>query len=86
MSTAFARRRPGCRKAVKLLTEYERLCGTMGMKIPRGKLRLLDEKREAAEITSHDLPGALQREFPGQFASLTLKEIRTACSEGRQQT
>jgi hypothetical protein len=63
-------------KATKLLTQYDRLVQKSGGKISAKKLAQLDAKRAAGTITSRDLPGSLQAEFPGELAGKTLDEIK----------
>lgn len=63
-------------KADKLLTQYARLVQQQGKRIPDTRLAALNEKRDARTITSRDLPGSLQSEFPSELADLTLQQIR----------
>jgi len=70
-----------CSKAVKLLTQYKRLYQKINRRpMPKKLQEELDKKREAGTITSDDLPGGLQREFPGELKGLSLDEIRQRCS------
>ena len=68
-----------CQKAIKLLEQYERLAQKYGSNLTPKRIDELNRKRDAGTITSNDLPGAMQREFPGEFAGMTLNEIREAC-------
>ena len=72
--------RSACRPAVKLLEQYERLAAKYGVRLPPNRLADLDRKRDAGTITSNDLPASLRAEFPGQFAGMTLDDIRMACA------
>jgi len=68
-----------CNKAIKLLEQYERLMNKYQKELsPKTleKLRALGEN-----LTSADLPGTLQAEFPGEFRGQTLKEIRELCGK-----
>lgn len=71
--------RAECRTAIKILTQYERLCQQYGCDISEERLQELNRKRDEGTITINDLPGTLHREWPGIFDSLTLEEIRKIC-------
>ena len=71
--------RAKCHKAIKLLQEYERLMRKHGQRLPPDRLKKLNDLRDAGKITSNDLPAKLRSEFPGEFAGLTLDEIRKRC-------
>jgi hypothetical protein len=76
--------RAACSKAIKLLTDYARLYEKVNRRpMPRKLREELDSKRAAGTITSNDLPGSLQREFPGELKGLRLDEIRQRCSARR---
>ena len=82
---AFATRAPThaeCQSTIKLLTQYERLVEKFGVRLSPGRVQELDRLRDSGEIRKSDLPGTLQREFPGIFDNMTLLEIRQACSGG----
>ncbi len=68
-----------CRKAIKILTQYERLARDLGRSLPPNRLAELNRLRDAGEITINHLPGSLRREFPGQFVDMTLSAIRVLC-------
>ena len=70
-----------CNKAIKLLMQYERLAKKYGLKLSAKQLQRLDAKRDAGTITSSDLAGKLQSEFPNEFAGMTLDEIREVCNK-----
>jgi RHS repeat-associated protein len=72
-----------CQKAQKLLKEYERLAQKQGSKIAPDRLKKLNAKRDDGTITSDDLPGSLQREFPGIFKGKTLRDIEGICKNVR---
>lgn len=76
--------REACRKALKTLKEYTRLYEQPGRLMPAGLKAVLDNKRDNGDITSHDLPGSLRRDFPGELASLSLREIQDLCSGKRK--
>ena len=76
--------RAACSKAIKLLTDYARLYEKVNRRpMPRKLREELDRKRAAGTISSNDLPGSLQREFPGELKGLRLDEIRERCSARR---
>lgn len=65
---------------MKLLSEYERLYEKLTRRpLPRKLREQLDRKRRDGTITSRDLPGTLQRVFPGELAGYTLAQIRALC-------
>jgi hypothetical protein len=68
-----------CRKAIKLLQEYERLMRKYGKPLPPKHLKELNALRDAEKITSNHLPAKLRSEFPGEFAGMTLRDIRKKC-------
>lgn len=76
--------RAACSKAIKLLTDYARVYEKVNQRpMPRKLREGLDRKRAAGTISSNDLPGSLQREFPGELKGLRLDEIRQRCSAKR---
>jgi len=68
-----------CRTAIKILTQYERLASERGIHLPPNRLAELNRLRDAGKIKIGDLPATLQREFPNEFAGMTLEEIRKLC-------
>lgn len=70
-----------CRKAIKLLTQYERLAESQHVKLSPSRIAELNRLREEGKIKSSDLPGSLQSEFPGQFAGMALEKIRKICGK-----
>ena len=70
-----------CRKAIKILEQFERLAQNMGIRMSPVRRARLRRLRDAGEIKSTDLPGLLRRNFPGEFAGMTLSAIRRACGE-----
>lgn len=68
-----------CNKAIKLLEQYERLMNKYRKEISPKTLEKLQTLGE--NITSTDLPGTLQAEFPGEFRGQPLKEIRKICGK-----
>jgi hypothetical protein len=69
-----------CNQAIKLLTQYERLAQKLGVNLTPKRIQELNQKRDAGTIKSSDLPGTIQRQFPGIFAGKTLSEIRQICN------
>ena len=63
------------------LEQFERLANKFGLKIPQKRLDRLRQLRDSGRIQSKDLPAKLIREFPGEFARLTLSAIRRACEK-----
>lgn len=72
-----------CNKTIKLLTDYKRLYEKAGGRPTRQQIERWNALREAETITSNDLPGSIQREFPGSLRGLTLREIRELCGKQR---
>ncbi|HEY9610694.1 hypothetical protein [Allocoleopsis sp.] len=69
-----------CRKAKKILEQYQRLAEKHGVRLSPRRLEELNELREAKTITINALPSTLRREFPlGTFNSMTLAEIEELC-------
>jgi hypothetical protein len=68
-----------CSRAIKILTEFERLAGKYGIKLGKNRLKQLNEKRDNGTITIYDLPSGLRGEFPGRFVGKTLAEIIKEC-------
>jgi len=68
-----------CNTAIKLLTQYRRLMDKKTT--PNAEaMEQLDALRDSGEITSYNLPGGIQKKFPGSLKGKTLKEIRKLCS------
>jgi hypothetical protein len=73
---------PGrCKKALKILEQFERLARKLGRTIPPKRLARLKALRDAGTIRASDLPAILAREFPGEFAEMTLDAIRDTCAK-----
>jgi len=70
-----------CKKAIKLLEQFERLAKKLGGKLTPKRLQELKDLRDAGKIKSSDLPAKLRAVFPGEFAGLTLKSIRARCGK-----
>ncbi|NJK80909.1 MAG: hypothetical protein HC914_13840 [Chloroflexaceae bacterium] len=70
-----------CNTAIKLLTQYERLLNKQNRNLTQPELARLNSLRDTGQITMHELPGRLHREFPGEFIGLTLQQIRTLCGQ-----
>ncbi len=70
-----------CKKALKILEQFDRLAQKLGIRIPARRLRKLNRLRDCETIKSTDLPAGLAREFPGDFAGISLAEIRRRCGK-----
>lgn len=71
---------PGrCSRAIKILEQFERLSRKLGIRLTAARLQDLRGRRDAGTIKSTDVPAKLQREFPGEFAGMTLDAIRARC-------
>ncbi|MGI2907148.1 hypothetical protein [Tolypothrix sp. VBCCA 56010] len=69
-----------CNKAVKILTQYERLAKKFGVNLGDRRLAELNRLRDAGQITINQIPGTLRGEFPtGNFGEMTLQQIRDLC-------
>jgi hypothetical protein len=64
-----------CSKAIKSLSQVDRLAQKFGKKIPQKRLDEWRRKIADGTITSLDLPATLQGEFPASLAGLALNEI-----------
>ncbi|WP_328514335.1 RHS repeat-associated core domain-containing protein, partial [Ralstonia solanacearum] len=72
-----------CSKATKLLEQVERLAQKLGKKLPPKRLEELRRKINDGTITSNDLPGDIQQEFPPSLRGKSLDEIRRICGKSR---
>jgi hypothetical protein len=72
----MSRLKKDCQKAIKLLTQYERLANKLNSSLSPSKIQELNRIRDDGTITVNHLPSALQREFPSQFSGMSLTEIR----------
>ncbi len=68
-----------CKKAVKLLEQYQRLARKYGLAMPAIRIQDLNDRRSEGTIKSTDLPAKLRAEFPGEFAGMSLVEIKNIC-------
>ncbi len=68
-----------CNKAKKLLKNVIRLSEKKGRKIPENRKNSLKDKINNKSITSSDLPGSIQSEFPASLRGKTLAEIEAIC-------
>ena len=70
-----------CKRAIKLLEQFERLARKYGVKLSDKRLKQLKDLRDGEKIKSGDLPAKLRALFPGEFVGLTLKTIREKCGK-----
>jgi hypothetical protein len=71
---------PGsCKKAIKILEQFERLAQKLGIKL--SPKRIQDLKNLGDAIKSTDLPAKLRANFPGEFSGMSLKSIRQHCGK-----
>jgi hypothetical protein len=70
-----------CKKAIKILEQFQRLAHKLGIKISPERLKRLQALRDSGKIKSADLPAKLRLAFPGEFAGMTLETIRTRCGK-----
>jgi hypothetical protein len=63
-------------RAIKILTQYERLAEKLGIRLSPARIAELNRLRDAGRISTSDLPAGLLREFPGNLAGLALDDIR----------
>ena len=68
-----------CKRAIKILEQYERLANKFGITIPPARLNDLNHLRDNGTIKSTDLPAKLRHEFPGEFVGMPLDAIREQC-------
>ena len=68
-----------CSKAKKLLKNVIRLAEKNGRKLPENRKNELRNKINSKTITSNDLPGSIQAEFPASLRGKTLAEIEALC-------
>ncbi len=72
-----------CNKAIKLLEQPIRLAEKLGKKLPDARKNALRAKIAAGTITSGDLPGSIQNEFPPKLKGKTLNEVRQICGKSK---
>ncbi|WP_013207813.1 hypothetical protein [Ralstonia solanacearum] len=65
------------------MEQVERLAQKLGKKLPPKRLDDLRRKINDGTITSDDLPGDIQQEFPPEFRGKSLNEIRRMCGKSR---
>ncbi|MFB2882126.1 hypothetical protein [Floridanema aerugineum] len=68
---------PQQKKAIKILTQYERLANKFELRLSSQKIAELNLLRDSGLIKITNLPARLHEEFPGEFRELTLDEIRS---------
>lgn len=72
-----------CTKAIKLLKQVLRLSQKLGKKLTPERVQDLRRKISDGTITSNDLPGDIQQEFPPSLRGKTLNEIIELCKNAR---
>jgi len=72
-----------CNKAIKLLEQPIRLAEKLGKKLPDARKAALRAKIANGTITSNDLPGSIQNEFPPRFKGKTLNQVREECGKSK---
>ncbi|TAE61548.1 MAG: hypothetical protein EAZ87_01750 [Nostocales cyanobacterium] len=65
------------KKAIKILTQYERLANKYGLRLSDEKIQELNSLRDNGLIKISNLPAKLGKEFPGEFRDMNLNEIKT---------
>jgi hypothetical protein len=70
-----------CKKAIKILEQFDRLARKLKARLSAKRLAHLKDLRDAGTIQVGDLPARLARAFPDEFAGLTLAEIRQKCEK-----
>jgi predicted DsbA family dithiol-disulfide isomerase len=63
-------------KAIKILTQYERLANKYGLRLSDDKIQELNTLRDHGLIKVSNLPAKLRNEFPEEFSDMNLNEIR----------
>lgn len=63
-------------KAIKILTQYQRLAKKYDINLSEKKIEFLNKLRSQGIIKITNLPAKLRTEFPGEFSNMTLNEIR----------
>jgi hypothetical protein len=71
--------RARCRKAIKILEQFERLAKKFAVRLSANRLDHLTTLREAGTIKVGDLPATLRVNFPSELTDMTLEEIRRHC-------
>jgi hypothetical protein len=64
-------------KAIKILTQYERLANKYNLNLSAEKIQALNRLRDNGLIKFSDLPAKLRSEFPREFDDMTLNEIKS---------
>lgn len=72
-----------CNKAIKLLEQPIRLAEKLGKLLPEKRKQALRNKINSGTITSNDLPGAIQNEFPPKLKGKTLNQVREICGKSK---
>jgi hypothetical protein len=73
-----------CKKAIKILEQFDRLARKFKAKLSPGRMAKLKALRDAGTIQAGDLPARLTRDFPEEFAGMTLAEIRARCGKKQE--
>ena len=70
-----------CKRAIKILEQFDRLARKLKAQLSAGRQAKLKALRDAGTIKADDLPARLRRDFPEEFAGMTLAEIRAHCAK-----
>lgn len=68
-----------CKKVKKLMVQVGRLGEKTSGNLSAKKIVQLKKKLADGSLTWSDLPGLLQRNFPGELKGLTWSEIKDRC-------
>ncbi|MBW4550298.1 MAG: hypothetical protein KME35_04210 [Aphanocapsa sp. GSE-SYN-MK-11-07L] len=60
----MSKQKKDCQKAIKLLTQYERLANKLNSKLSPNRIQELNRMHDDGTITVNDLHSILRREFP----------------------
>ncbi|HLP87416.1 MAG TPA: hypothetical protein VK184_02275 [Nostocaceae cyanobacterium] len=63
-------------KAIKILSQYERLANKHGLNLSEEKIKQLNDLREQGLIKISHLPAKLRAEFSWEFSDMNLNDIR----------
>ncbi|HYT93732.1 MAG TPA: hypothetical protein VEL76_33745 [Gemmataceae bacterium] len=69
-----------CKRAIKILEQFERLAQKFKAKLSAARLAKLKALRDSGTIQAGDLPARLTRAFPKEFLGMSLAAIRKHCA------